>query len=171
MAQAQIMLIIGFILLFWLTRIVWVRIIKEDRLVIELHLPLLAVSLSIKKEKNKKKNKKLSAFGYFRIIIKTISHIKRCKVEVRRIGLPIKDTAFGSLSLVKPFGYQGVIYTLLAYLKTEADKLILFDNAVISSPDIRELQFHITFKLRLFQLIYALTTIKRGIDKEKRARG
>ena len=54
MAGTQIMLIIGFLLLFWLTRVVWVRIIKEDRLVIELHLPLLALCIS-KANQNKQK--------------------------------------------------------------------------------------------------------------------
>ena len=172
MAGAQIMLIIGFLLLFWLTHVVWVRIIKEDRLVIELHLPLLALCISkANQDKQKEKNKKLGAFSYIKIITGIISHIKNCRVEVKEIRLPFKEAEFTTLSLIKPYGYQGVVYAILAYVKTKAQRLIISDNAVISSPDISELQFHITFKLRLFQLIYALLTIKRGIEKEKRARG
>ena len=53
----QIWLIISFLIFYVITRTVWVRIIKEECLKIELHLPLSAIKLSFPKEDDKKKSK------------------------------------------------------------------------------------------------------------------
>ena len=49
----QIWLIISFLILFVLSRTVWVRIIKEEQFRVELHLPLIAVHLIDDKKKEK----------------------------------------------------------------------------------------------------------------------
>lgn len=171
MAGVQITLILSFLLFFALTRTVWVRIIKEDALRIEIHLPLLALCIYFKKDKKKKKETdKLSVRAYIRVIAGTLRRVKGSEVEIRRIILPCKINEFSTMTLVKPFGLQGVIYTVIAYLKTMAQNLVLCDNAIISSPDVTETQYYVTVKLRLFQLIYALLTYRRGIYEEKRAR-
>ena len=79
-------------------------------------------------------------------------------------------SSFDSSTLVKPFAYQGLIYAIIAYLKTKVQNTKLSNNAITSSPDISETQFYITVKLRLFQLIYALTTFRQGVKEEKKAR-
>ena len=165
MAKAQIMLIICFLIFFYLTRIVWVRIIKENHLVIELHLPLLALCLSFKNKRGNK-NKKASTKKYINILSKFLSHIKYCYFEIDRITLPMNRDKFNAFSLIKPYGYQGLLYAIIAYVKTKSSGLIIKDNAIISSPDVSEIQFFITIKLRLFQLIYALLTVKSGINKK-----
>ncbi len=173
MAGVQIGLILSFLLFFILTRRVWVRIIKEDVLRIEMHLPLLALYLYGDKDKKKKKKKetdKLSTRAYIRIIAGTLRRVRRCEVAVKKITLPCKADSFGTMTLVKPFGYQGLIYAIIAYLKTKAHKLILEDNAITSSPDITEAQYYFTVKLRLYELIYAVLTFRRGVYEEKRAR-
>ena len=178
----QIWLIISFLILFVLSRIVWIRIIKDDKFKIELHLPLLAICLTENSEKQKKKKRKnkderkkekiekISARAYIRIFGNTIERIQKSTVVVKRVILPLGLNGFDTMTLVTPFAYQGLIYTIIAYLKTKTDRLILEDNAVISSPDVKKIQFYVTVKLRLYQLIYALLTFKRGIEEEKRAR-
>ena len=172
MAEVQIILIFSFLCFFILTRVVWVRIIKRDVLKLEIHLPLLAIHLVFpKKEKAKKKEtEKISTRAYLRIIAVTLKRVWDCEIMIKEINLPCKTDSFSGLTLVKPFGYQGLIYAAIAYLKTKAKHLTLEDNAIISSPDITEAQYHITVKLRLFKLIYALLTFRRGIYEEKRAR-
>ena len=172
MAGVQIGLILSFLLFYVLTRTVWVRIIKEEIFRIEIHLPLLALYLGSNKEKKKTKKEtdKLSARAYIRVIAGTLSRVKDCEVNVKHITLPCKTDKFDAMTLVRPFVYQGLVYAVAAYLKTKAQKLLLSDNAIISSPDITEIQYYVTVKLKLFNLIYALFTVRRGLYEEKRAR-
>ena len=172
MAEVQIILIFSFLCFFILTRVVWIRIIKRDLLKIEIHLPLLAIHLIFpKSEKNKKKEtEKISARAYLKIIADTLRRVWDCEINIKEIALPCKTDSFSGLTLVKPFGYQGLIYAVVAYLKTKAKHLTLEDNAIISSPDVTESQYYLTVKLRLYKLIYALLTFRRGVYEEKRAR-
>lgn len=172
----QICLIISFLILFVITRTVWVRIIKEECFKIELHLPLWAVKLSFPKGNEKRKSKakrkidNISARAYLRIFGNTIERLRHSRVIIKRVLLPLKLDGFSSMTLVAPFAYQGLIYAAIAYLRTKTYELTVLDNAIISSPDTKEIQFYLTVKLRLYQLIYAIMTVKRGIDEEKRAR-
>ena len=172
MAEVQIILIFSFLCFFILTRVIWVRIIKRDLLKIEIHLPLLVIHLVFpKKEKTKKKEtEKISARAYLKIVTNVIRKVWDCEINIKEISLPCKTDSFSGLTLVKPFGYQGLIYAVVAYLKTKAKHLTLEDNAIISSPDVTEAQYYLTVKLRLFKLIYALLTFRRGVYEEKRAR-
>jgi hypothetical protein len=86
---------------------------------------------------------------------------------IKRVALPCKINSFGAATLISPFGYQGLVYAVIAYLKTKIQRLAIEDNAIISSPDISETQFYFTLKLRLYQLLYALMTIRRGVKEEK----
>ena len=172
MAEVQIILIFSFLCFFILTRVVWVRIIKREVLKIEIHLPLLAIHLIFPKKEKSKKNQaeRISARVYSKIVAATLKRVWDCKIVIKEINLPCKTNSFSGLTLVKPFGYQGLIYAAIAYLKTRAKHITLEDNAIISSPDITEAQYYVTVKLTLFKLIYALMTFRRGIYEEKRAR-
>ena len=57
MAGALIPLILSFMLLFALTRDVWVKVINREFLTIEIHLPIFALILT---KENKSKQKKTS---------------------------------------------------------------------------------------------------------------
>lgn len=172
MAGVQIVLIFSFLYFFILTRVVWVRIIKKEVLKIEIHLPLLAIHLIFPKNKRStsKKSEKISARAYIRIISETIKRVWDCRIEIKEVALPCKTDLFNGLTLVRPFGYQGLIYAVIAYMKTKAKDLTLNDNAIISSPDVTEVQYYVTVKLRLFKLIYAILTFMRGVYQEKRSR-
>lgn len=170
MAGVLIGLILMFLLFFILTRKVWVRVIKEEKLRVQFHLPLLALHL-ISEDKSKQtesKDKKLSTRAYIRVIAGTLARIGECELLIKRIILPCKVGSFDGMALVRPFGYQGLIYAVIAYLKTKTQRLSLEDNAIISSPDVTRARYYITAKLRLYQLIYALLTFKRGINEEKK---
>ena len=60
MAGLLIFILLSFALFYYLTRIVWVRIIKGEEFIIELHLPIFAIYLIKRKDKgdNNKKAKK-----------------------------------------------------------------------------------------------------------------
>lgn len=171
MAGIQIALILSFLLLFVFSREVWVRVIKDERMNIEIHLPLLAICLSSKENsKNKKDSNRISIKAYIGIILDVLHQIRDCKVIIKRISLPMDTSSFSSTTLVKPFAYQGLIYALIAYLKTKVRNITINNNAITSSPDINDARFYLTVKLRLFQLIYALMTFRQGVKEEKRAR-
>ncbi len=170
MAGVLIGLILSFLFFFVLTRTVWLRIIKEKQTRVQLHLPLLSIQFGgdSKRKDKKEKNKQLSARAYIRVAAGTLARTKDCELVIKRVVLPCRTESFGTLTLVTPFGYQGLIYAIIAYLKTKTRRLALEDNAIISSPDVNEIQYYITAKLRLYQLIYAYLTFKRGVNEEKK---
>ena len=177
MAGVLIVIILSFLFFFILTRKVWVRVIKEENFRLQFHLPLLSLHLtkrkkqeSDKKDQSSKSKTRLGIRSYFRIVTSTLDHVENCEITVKQVILPCKTGNFSASTLVSPFGYQGLIYTVIAYLKTKTKNLVLEDNAIISSPDVTETQFYLTVKLRLYQLIYALLTLKIGINKEERKR-
>jgi len=184
MAGVLIGIIVLFLLFFLLTRRVWVRVIKTEDLIIQLHLPLLALYLKKTGNQNdnrqsrhqkriqKAKDPRLSAIAYVRIAAGTLDRVKNCDLFIKKILLPCKIDRFDGFTLVKPFGYQGLIYGIIAYLRTKAHRIVLEDNAIISSPDVTEVHLYFTVKLGLYQLIHALLTLRRGVNEEKkRARG
>ncbi len=169
MAGVLIGLILLFLLFFILTRRVWLRVINDGVLRIQLHLPLLSLHLTDEgKEKNKKSGKGLSARAYLRVIAGTLDRVRVCEVQIDKIALPYKIDSFSGFTLVRPFGLQGIVYALIAYLKTKTKRLSVSHNAIISSPDITKAQYYITARLRLYQLINALLTLWRGINEEKK---
>jgi hypothetical protein len=170
MAGVLIGTILSFLLFFIFTRTVWVRVIKEELTRVEIHLPLLALKLKFGKDKQGGKDRKKSKLGarsYIKIISAALSRIYSCELVIKRVALPCKINSFGAATLISPFGYQGLVYAVIAYLKTKIQRLAIEDNAIISSPDISETQFYFTVKLRLYQLLYTLMTIRRGVKEEK----
>lgn len=168
MAGAQIGLILLFLLLFIMTRTVWVRIIKDKSIRLELHLPLLAVIL--KNFDNGKNKTKLNPRSYISIASNTIKRVRESRVFINAITFPCDISNFNLSTLVGLYGYHGFIYTLIAYLKAKGIDIYLKDNAITSSPDIDGLHCHVTLKLTLLRLVYALLYLSRDIRKERKAK-
>ena len=172
MAGVLIFLLLIFLIFYILTRIAWVRIIKEENLKIEIHLPIFALHILIKKKNNKAKRRdkegEISYLGYFRLIGGVVARLKNASIDVKKICLPIKTDSFSSSTLIKPLGQQAIICAFIAYLRTKTEKLIVNDNAISLSPDINEIQCHVTVKLMLFQLIYGLLSIRHSVYEEKK---
>lgn len=176
MAGVLIGLIISFVLFFILTRRIFVRVIKEKDLIIQLHLPLLALHLKSEGKDNQRKKSKSTekrrtqkpgVRAYIKLITEILSRVRGCGVVVKRVVLPCNAENFGSLTLVNPFAYQGLIYAAIAYLRTKIADIELEDNAIISSPDVKEIQFYLTVKMRLFNLIYTLLTLRKGLKMKE----
>ena len=174
MAGILIFLLMSFVLFFLLTRIVWVRIIKGDGFKIEIHLPILALNF-IKRSDDEdtsstrsKSDDKPSLFGYLRIITGIVDRISGAEISVKAIVLPIKTEDFNKSSILRPLRQQALLYTLIAYLKTKTEKLTLEDNAIILSPDVNVLHCYVTVKIRLYQLIYGLLSVRHAIYEEKK---
>ncbi|MBO7196755.1 MAG: hypothetical protein J6V80_05485 [Clostridia bacterium] len=173
MAGAQIGLILLFLFAYIMTRTVWVRIIQENNFRLEFHLPLIAIHLSDfdeNKSSKKEENTKLGILSYIRIVSNALRRISKSKLVIKRIILPCNISSFSVSTIIKLYGYHGLIYALIAYLGSRDINLHIEDNAIISSPDIKKTQFYLTVKLALFQLIYALFIVRRDISKEKKAK-
>ena len=174
MAWLLIFLLTIFILFYFVTRIVWVRIIKGDIFKAEIHLPIFAIHLiksddsgDNKKQPDKQQDKP-SALGYIRIITGIVEKIKDSKIEVKRVIIPIKTDNFNKSAILRPIRQHAFICAFIAYLRTKTEKLIIEDNAITLSPDIGVIHFYITIKLRLYQLIQALIWIWHSINEERK---
>nr|MBE6545423.1 hypothetical protein [Oscillospiraceae bacterium] len=172
MAGISVLMILSFIIFFSLTRESMVKIIKKDRLRIEVHLQIIAYIWTKKDNSdnaNKSKRKKrFSKEKRDRIIAAIRRVIRKGEVRVNRLALPYDEGNFDKASVLRPVRYRILAYTLIAYLSTKTNRLTLRDDAIILSPDIDNLQYELTVKCRQYELLYALWTLYIGILKEKR---
>lgn len=171
MAGILIFLILIFTLLFVATRKVWVRVIKGEFLTIEFHLPIFALVLTkegeSRQKKQGKKKKELSALTYVRVFAKTLKRFEKCELVIKKIAPPEKPSNFGYSTLVKPYGYQSLIYSLIAYLDTKVQKITLCENAVTYIPDNPIFLCDITVKAKLFEILFGAYCLYKNIKKEK----
>ncbi|MBQ8302220.1 MAG: hypothetical protein IJX97_01560 [Clostridia bacterium] len=167
MAGISISLITAFLLFYVSTRKTKIKIKKQDRMKIELHLQLIAFEFFIKKSKEQKgkKNKENSKHKRKRIITTVLRVVRKGELHIERLALPYPNT--DSLSFTRPFRYRILISSLIAYLETKAKKITLSDNAIILSPDINALQYDLTVTCKLYELIYAVVVLTVGILKER----
>ena len=171
MAGILIFLIISFMIAFIVTRSVWVRVESNEILRIEIHLPVFALVLT-KKNKNKKqkqkKEKELSALTYISIIIKTLKRFDSCELVIEKISPSDKKKEFKASTMTRPYGYQSLIYALIAYLGTKVEKITLKENAVTFAPGNPNFVFDITVKGRLYEIAFGVLCLLKNIKKEKR---
>lgn len=174
MTGLLIFLLFSFLLFYILTRRTWVRIIKGDGLKVEIHLPIFAMHIvhksddGDKRKKSKDKNEKISYLGYFRIISGVVARIKNARIIVKKIILPIESRDFDKSAIMRPLRQHALICAFIAYLRTKAEKIILEDNAITLSPDIDVLHCYVTVKLRLYELIHGLLSVRHSIYEEKK---
>lgn len=172
MAGILIFLILSFMIAFILTRISWINVINGEFLRIEFHMPIFALILTKKNkskaEKKKAKVKDLSALTYVRIIVKLLKRFDKSEIIIKKIIPPEKAREFTYSTLTKPYGYQSLIYAIIAYLETKVEKLSLKENAVSFIPGNSLFQCDITVKARLYELIIGVFCLYRSIKKEKR---
>ena len=172
MAGILIFLVLSFMLFFALTREVWVRVINGEFLTIEFHLPIFALILTKENEgeSNKRSEKKneLSALTYIRIFVKTLKRFEKCELVIKKLSPPQKSSRFSYSALVKPYGLQSLIYSLIAYLDTKVQRITLCENAVTFIPDNPIFLCDVTIKARLFEIIFGAFCLYKNIKKEKR---
>ena len=170
MAVIFIFIIILFLIFYVLTRVIWVRVICEDKVIIELHLPILSLKISNDPDggntRKKAKKKKLSGAATLRVISAVIKRVKTSKIEIKKIKIPFDKQKLLRGNFFGPIGYQYAIFAVVAYLSAKTEKLTIEDNAITLSPDIKRAQFYITVKPRMYEFISALIAYKIQHYKE-----
>ena len=156
-----------FCIFFILTRIVYVRIIINNGIKIELHFPVTAIVFSISnnyKTKESAKNKgrfKIPLSEYPKLIKKFLRLIDNSRINIRHLSLPRPDDES------RIYKYDTLFYALSAVLKQKSKDLILNDNAFILFPDTEKIRLDIIFKLRLYLLVNFILSTWYGLVKVK----
>lgn len=160
MAIISILLILSFTLFFILTRDGVIRLRKEEGLRIEIHLQLIAFVINPRKEekpseKGKSETKK--------IVLKAVRRLlKRSRVRLSRLAIPYPREDASVTSLAR---YRILSAAAISYVETLSKQFVLCDNAIILSPDLSSIQYDLSIKCRLYEIVYAL--IKLGLHKLK----
>lgn len=160
MAIISILLILSFTLFFILTRDGIIRLRKEEGLRIEIHLQLIAFVINPRKEekpseKGKSETKK--------IVLKAVRRLlKRSRVRLTRLAIPYPREEASVTSLAR---YRILSAAAISYVDTLSKQFVLCDNAIILSPDLSSIQYDLSIKCRLYEIVYAL--IKLGLHKLK----
>ena len=147
---------------------VTVNVIKSECVKIEIHLPLFSLHFTKRKKKSQKGKKSLSARTYISIIAKTLKRFDGCTLVVKRVAPPQRSEDFSLSTLIKPYGYQSLIYAALAYIKTHMQELVLLPGAVAFIPDNRVFLFDAAIKGRLYKIAFGAFCLYKNIRKEKR---
>ena len=84
MAGIFILILLSFALFYFLTRTIWVRIIKDENFKIEIHLPLLSLHFTneSRKKSNKKTCRKINFIDYYRIITDIVEKTKNSEKDI-----------------------------------------------------------------------------------------
>ena len=167
-----IFLLLAFLVLYILNAPIMLNVKNDESLKIEIHFPIFALHLTKRKadsEKSKEKSQKsLSALAYISIISKTLKRFGECGLIIRRIVPPQRIKKFTYSTLVIPYGYQSLIYSLIAYLRTNMKSLVLLPGAVEFIPDNETFILDLTLSGRLYRIAYGAFCLYKNIRKEKR---
>ena len=160
MATISILLILSFTLCFIFTRDSIIRLRKEEGLRVEIHLQLIAFVINPqKKEKPSEKGKSETK----KIVLKAVRQLlKRSQVRLTRLAIPCPREDASVTGLAR---YRILSAAAISYVETLSNQFILCDNAIILSPDLSSIQYDVSIKCRLYQIVYTL--IKLGLHKFK----
>ena len=156
MAQIYIFLCALTLLLFLLTRTVWVKIIIYGEFILEIHFSIIALRISMAKKEsaNKKRSakKRKSQSPAFYILL-----FRRIRQLIRHSDINVDRLSIGDgKATVKHGGLAWGRSIFLAYIASESQKLTVSDNAFILIPDDSAFKFDITSRLSVARFI-ALT--------------
>lgn len=166
-------IIILFLIFFVLTRKSRVRIIKNDEWIIEIHLPILALVLVNRRERDgmeiKEEKKRLPLKSYQFILKRVLKFLEKGEITINKISLPEPQGDFNSKTMTRPYKYGSLVYGLIAYLESKVQRLTVNDNAILLSPD-TPLGFDITLTAELYKIINAALFIIYKIKREKKVK-
>lgn len=160
------------ILLFLITRRVYIRVIKSDVTVVSIGFILFKLELT--KKQNSKQEKPvdtdtkseipLEFNEVFSLLAMLMRYFKKCTITIRRLTVPYKTKED---NIYSPIGFRAALSALLVYIDSSVEKLIVTDNAFILSSDTKP-QFDITLGILLFDLIVlAIRLIIKGLKIER----
>ena len=155
---------------FILTRRIFVKIMKEDVLKIEIHFPLFALCLTERRRKKNEKAKNTKGVrGYrtiYKIITDTADRLGDCEVRIKSIKLPLKGDVRNIGAFTRPFFTQSIIYSIIAYIDTKVQKLTLYSGALISTSEEKSFSFDVTVIGRLYKLLFTALFVYRRIRRD-----
>lgn len=168
MAELQIQILLSFLIFFIFSRNIWVRIIKKEKLKIEIHLPIFALVLTNKHTGvEEKKKKSLSPIGTLSLADEVIRQLRSCRVSLGSLIIPQGDAPFNASAFLRPIAKRNAVYTIIAFFKSRLKYFDVEKNAITISPDVSHTQFYITVKLRFFKLINLLWILRRYIYRKE----
>ena len=128
--------------------------------------------LTKKGDKKKMDTSDKGSFEGYREIVKSYFKIfAHSEVFIRNITIPCDIGEDIATTVTRPWRYYGVIYSILTFLRANAKRLIIDDNAIILNSDSEKLMLDITLKIRLFRIIGTLAVFifNKKIMKKKAA--
>ena len=153
MATISIFACLSLTVLFIFTRKIFINVKKDDILKIEIHFPIFALLLTEKKAEKQKSKNKIGYRDIARLIREIAGKLGGCEVLIKSITLPVKSAPDSPNAFTKPFIFQSLIYSALAYIDTKVQKLTVYNGAVTSSNAASAFRCDITVKGRLIRLL------------------
>lgn len=170
MAIIQIILVL-FLVLYIITREVWIIFKKQDKVCLEIHFPIFAINFQSKSDGREKRSKdsknKLPFLSNIRIFSAVIDKLST-NIIVEKLVIPFPlDELIGS-GISGHVTRQFIIFSLIAYLRTKSKNIIIDNNAFILSPDSTKTLFYLTAKPKIINLIIAILTYLVCLMQEKK---
>lgn len=167
MAKISILIIISFIFFYILTRESMVRLIRGEKMIIEIHMQIFAFIIgSANGGEKRKKRDALSREAKRKILTALLRTMKRCKIRLNKLLIPYSEKDNSSITRI--VRYRIISATILSCFDSISEGLYYSDDAVTLSPDISSIQYDVSIKLRLYQLIHALIKLGIHVLKEKK---
>lgn len=165
MSGIYIFLSITVVVLFILTRISVVKIIKSDVVTIEIHLTFLAI-IFVQDKKDQPSNSFDSKI-IFSVRKALINILPNADITLHKIRVSDNPRNFGKSTFTRPYRYHIAISTLIAYLGIKAQKIKMNTDAITFIPDSdRYIEFFITLRIMLFHLLFELIRLSYAIRKK-----
>ncbi len=157
-AVIYIILAVTVIFLFMLTRPINLRIAKGDSTLVGIEFTLFALEFTKantdteenKNEDNAEGGMPMNIGTIFSLFARIFDHLGRCGVRIHKLIIP-KKKEFSSFWGY--FRYMRWISVLFAYIDSNVESLIIEDNAFILSSDKEKIEFNVTFRMILLDLI------------------
>ena len=154
MVGISVFLLLSFCFFYFLTRQIWIKLIKNDSFIIEIHFPIIAIQFSKNTEAEStriksKKREQSSLLKYPRMLSTVYNLLEDCEIEITEFILPIKD------SNAKYYKYHALLFSALAYLRTKVQKLFIHYDGLVLSLDATDFSFDLTIKTELYKFIHS----------------
>ena len=158
-ADIYVVLSVTTIILFILTRKTSIRVINRNQdFIFSIGFSLFKIEL-LKKENDIGEVKLPNADNesgistdfeeIFSLLSLLFHYFQKCSITIRYFAIPT-NAAHGSIYM--RFGFLALISTVIAYIESNVEKLIIYDNAFILSSD-GKTEFDIDLKITLFNLL------------------
>ena len=157
-----VLLSLSVLLLFILTRDVWLTFCNNDGIEIAIHFPIFALYLTKSKKGDAKRGKKKKRSPSYKRIISAIIHLsEKSKLTVNKIDIPVSSKNFDGVSIAKSYGQYSFIFPIIAYVGQKSKDFTLRESSVHTDESGKSLTVDITFRSELYNFILAYFSFKK----------